>query len=95
MSDTFKQCRFRRDNKSSKVPASNNAVICETIAYIPSWAAVVGNRVQLKTLDGAFWEVLEAGNEIDKDTMDALSRGYKDFQDSLKGGGIDEQKAKR
>lgn len=82
--DKFKQCRFYR--KKDGIGEG----YAWTIAYIPSWAAVVGNKVQLKSLDNEFWEIAEAGNEIDKDTMEALSRGYKAFQESLKGGGIDE-----
>lgn len=79
--ETYKQCRFQR-----KV----NGAVANTIAYIPSWAAKVGNEVQLLTLDAEFWMVLEVGQEIDKETMKALGRGHKDFQESLKGGGIDE-----
>ena len=91
--DRFKQCRFRKEVFTGVL--TTFPVYEETISYIPSWAAVKGNRVQLKSLDDEFWEVTECGNEIDKDTMDALSRGYKDFQESLKGGGIDEAKKVR
>lgn len=89
--ETFKQCRFRKAVHTGVL--TTFPVYEETIAYIPSWAARKGNSVQLKSLDNEFWEVTECGNEIDKETMEALSRGYKDFQESLKGGGIDEKKS--
>lgn len=72
----YKQCRFKKDKY-------------ETIAYIPSWAAVVGNKVQLLTLDGEFWEVVEAGNEVSADFVKENERNYKEFQGSTRGGGID------
>lgn len=80
-SETYNQCRFQR---------KHNGHIANTIAYIPSWAAKIGNEVQLLTLDAEFWIITEVGQEIDKETMKALERGHKDFQESLKGGGIDE-----
>lgn len=72
----YKQCRFKKDKH-------------ETIAYIPAWAAVVGNKVQLLTLDGEFWEVVEAGSVVPADFVKKNERNYKQFQGSTNGGGID------
>ena len=67
------QCRFRK----------GDAI---TVGYIPSWAAKVGNHVQLLTVDEEFWQVVNVGHKTDKD----MSRLYKDFQASLRSGGIDQ-----
>ncbi len=80
--ETYKQCRFKRDG--------DTAGTYETIGYIPAWAAVVGNHVQLKSLDNKFWQVTEAGNEVPASFVRDNERNYKQFQESLKGGGIDQ-----
>jgi hypothetical protein len=80
----YRQCRFRRN-----IREVNEKAYKETIAWIPEWAAVKGNAVQLLSLDEAFWNVIEVSEKrLTKDEMN--ERGYKDFQESLKGGGIDQ-----
>lgn len=72
----YKQCRFKKGNY-------------ETIGYIPSWAAKVGNRVQLLSLDKQFWQVTECGQNVPAEFVKDNERNYKEFQGSTKGGGID------
>ncbi len=48
------QCRFKRNGK-------------ETVAWIDSSAAKVGNHVELLSLDGEFWEVIGIGKPSTKD----------------------------
>ena len=48
------QCRFKRGNS-------------ETVAWIDSKAAKVGNQVELLSLDGKFWEVVSVGATTDED----------------------------
>lgn len=74
--DNYRQCRLSKG--SSK-----------TIAYIPSWAAKIGNEVQLLSLDKEFWIVDEAGQEVSADFVKENERNYKEFQGSTDGGGID------
>lgn len=73
----YKQCRFKKGS-------------FETVAWIPAWAAVVGNQVELLSLDGEFWTVTEASKEsVSADFIKENERNYKEFQHSTKGGGID------
>jgi len=72
----YSQCRFSKGNSN-------------TIAYIPSWAAKVGNNVQLITLDNEFWRVDEVGEKVSAEFVKENERNYKEFQASTKGGGID------
>lgn len=79
----YKQCRFERANEDRM---STNY----TVGYIESWAAVVGNKVELTDLDGKFWTVVEAAEmSVSQEVMRDKERGFKGFQKSLKGGGID------
>lgn len=48
----WRQCIFRKKNSF-------------THAWIDSKAAKVGNKVQLLSLDGDFWDVIFAGNIVD------------------------------
>lgn len=48
------QCRFKRGNS-------------ETVAWIDSKAARVGDRVELLSLDGNFWEIIGTGSVTEKD----------------------------
>jgi hypothetical protein len=62
-----------------------------TIGWIPEWAAVAGNKVQLLSLDGQFWTITFAGeHRVRKDEIKESERAYKEFQGSLNGGGIDQ-----
>lgn len=61
----------------------------QTVAFIPTHAAVPGKRVELLSADGEFWTVQSAGVTLDYDKVNQMSRGYKQFQGSTKGGGID------
>lgn len=73
----YKQCRFKRGD-------------CYTIAYIDASAAKVGNKVQLLTLDGELWDVIEASSDsVTHEFVKENERNYKQFQGSLKGGTID------
>ncbi len=72
----YRQCRLSRRNS-------------KTIGYIPSWAAKVGNEVQLLSLDKEFWRVDEVGEEVPAEFVKENERNYKEFQGSLAGGGID------
>jgi hypothetical protein len=86
--ETYKQCRFRKFIKGFH-PGTGD--YHETVAYIQSWAAVVGNRVQLLSLDGEFWEVTEVSKEaVSHDFIRENERNYKEFQGSTRGGGIDQ-----
>lgn len=60
--------------------------------WIPSWAAEPANLVQLKDTDDpeAFWTVLTVGStERNESQVRVDERGYKEFQGSTRGGGID------
>lgn len=69
------QCRFSLGNR-------------HTHGYIPSWAAKVGNEVELVDL-GGFWRIDEVGEKVSADFVKDNERNYKEFQGSTKGGGID------
>lgn len=79
MSEIYAQCRMRLNN-------------VETVGYIPARAAKVGNEVELFDKDGSsqFWKVLSVGTTRTKEQVKEAERGYKDFQGSTRGGGIDE-----
>lgn len=75
--ERFKQCKFKKGDTY-------------TIAYIPEHAAKVGNRVELLTLDGDFWEVISVSEQsVSKQAVKDNERNYKAFQASTRGGGID------
>lgn len=59
-----------------------------TVTFIETWAAKVGNKVELIDSGEGMWDVVAVGGTTDKD----LSRMYKDFQASTRGGGIDNRK---
>lgn len=69
--ENYTQCSFEKDNH-------------RTHGWIPSWAAKVGNNVQLISLDGDFWCVVSAGEIQPMDAVKAAERNYKDFQHSIK-----------
>lgn len=63
-----------------------------TSAWIPTWAARIGNEVQLKDSEdpNIFWSLIAVGcNELDEATIRSQERNYREFQGSTKGGGID------
>lgn len=75
MSDYF-WCTLKNGNK-------------ETCGYIEKRGAKAGNRVELPDLDGEFWEVtLVFTPGVSKEFVRTEERSFKDFQGSLKGGGI-------
>lgn len=61
-----------------------------TVGYIPSWAAKIGNLVELPELDGEFWQVISVGTVLSRSELGVVSRRFRGFQGSLAGGGIDE-----
>jgi hypothetical protein len=69
--ETYTQCRFRKGDHF-------------TIGWIPSHAAKIGNKVELLSLDGEFWDVISAGAVLPKDQVKDNERNYKDFQHSIK-----------
>jgi len=65
--ETFKQCQFERGNE-------------RTIGFIPSWAAKVGNEIELKDFgNGGYWKVVSVGTELNKSEVAIQSRVYKNF----------------
>lgn len=76
----YNQCRMSRVDDNGKR---------FTVAYIPSWCAKVGIKIQLVTLDNDFWRVDEVGEKVTADFVKENERNYKEFQGSTKGGGID------
>ena len=79
---TYTQCQFALGNK-------------RTFCWIETWAAKVGNRVQLLDMEGCdgaeFWKVIERYSTLPKDYVLEHARDYKERQGSLRGGGIDEK----
>lgn len=57
-----------------------------TVSFIETWAAKKGNRVELIGMGEELWDVVAVGATTDKD----MSRMYKEFQGSTRGGGIDQ-----
>lgn len=75
----YKQCNFSHG-------------VALTTAWIPSWAAQVGNQVQLKDSEdpNIFWHILHVSSaEREEEEVKAQERMYKQFQHSTRGGGID------
>lgn len=70
-------CQLRNGNK-------------HTCGYIEERGAKVGNRVEMIDLDGQFWEVLKVGSAVTKEYVRSNEMKFKQFQTSLKGGGITE-----
>lgn len=66
------QCTFKRGSEI-------------TVAFIETWAAKVGNKVELLDSGEGLWDIVSVGTETNKD----LSRQYKQFQGSTRGGSID------
>ena len=69
MSEKHKQCEFSDGN-------------ARTVAWIPAWAAVEGNHVQLKSTDEPekFWKVIKVSDtELDSEALAIQSRVYKNF----------------
>lgn len=61
-----------------------------TAGYIEARGAKVGAQVELIDLDGALWQVLTVGDAVPKEQVRQNEKRFKAFQDSLKGGGIDQ-----
>ena len=61
-----------------------------TCGYIEARGATVGACVELVDLDGDLWEVLSVGDGVPKDQIRANEKRFKAFQESLRGGGIDQ-----
>lgn len=64
------QCTFRK-----KIPGGYS----QTTAWIESWAAKVGNKVELLTLDGEFWDIISVGATSEQD----MSRRHKTFKNNI------------
>lgn len=60
-----------------------------TAGYIPEMGAKVGALVEMVDLDGEFWTVESVGRSATKEYVRANEKKFKDFQHSLKGGGIE------
>ncbi len=75
MTETYHWCQLANGDK-------------RTAGYIEERGAKVGAKVELTELDGEFWEVLSVGDAVSKDFVRSNERRFKDFQASLKGGGI-------
>ena len=61
-----------------------------TCGYIEARGAKVGSLVELVELDGEMWEVLSVGDPVPSSQVRQNERRFKAFQDSLRGGGIDQ-----
>jgi len=87
MTKMYKQCSFEKLNRTNVGPASFQ----RTVAWIEAWAAKEGNLVQLVDLDNEFWKVVSVSDiPVSEEVMRTKERGFKQFQKSLAGGGIDE-----
>ena len=75
MSDTYHWCQLANGDK-------------RTAGYIEARGAKVGNRVEMIDLDGEYWDVLTVGDAVTKEHVRKNEMRFKDFQESLKGGGI-------
>lgn len=79
MTQMYYWCQLRRGNRY-------------TCGYIEERGASIGNKVELVDLDGKFWEVTSVGQPgVTKEFVRKSERGYKDFQGSTRGDGIDEK----
>lgn len=74
MSEYMYQCRLTREDTT-------------TVAYIDQKAARVGARVELKGEEG-LWTVVSIGDCKEAEWVRANENRFKEFQGSLKGGGI-------
>jgi hypothetical protein len=61
-----------------------------TCGYIEERGAKLGARVEMVDLDGEFWTVTSVGASVTKEYVRAHEKAFKDFQGSLKGGGINQ-----
>lgn len=62
-----------------------------TCGYIEERGAKVGNKVELVDLDGEMWDVMSVDpTPFSRTFVMGLNKKHKVFQESLKGGGIDE-----
>lgn len=87
MTKMYKQCAFEKLNTANVGPESYQ----RTVAWIEAWAAKEGNMVQLTDLDNEFWKVVAVAEiPVSEEVMRTKERGFKQFQRSLAGGGIDE-----
>lgn len=65
------QCRFVRKGPNVEI---------HTLGYIPSWSAKVGNKIQILSVDGEFWEVISVGEPREADLVRDAERNYMEFQ---------------
>lgn len=61
-----------------------------TAGYIEARGAIVGAQVEMIDLDGELWDVLTVGDAVPKDHVRKNEKRFRAFQDSLRGGGIDQ-----
>ena len=62
----------------------------QTVGYIPAKGAKVGRMVEMVDLDGEFWRVTSVQEPgVSKDYVRSQEKRFKEFQGSLKGGGIE------
>lgn len=61
----------------------------ETIGFIEERGAKIGSLVEMVDIDGEFWEVTHVGYSQPKSEVRQNERRFKNFQGSLRGGGID------
>lgn len=84
MTEMYKQCKFQKND------LDDNAVLYTT-GWIEEHGAKVGNRVELLSADGEFWTVVSVSEQaLPKESIRANERNFKEFQKSLRGGGIDQ-----
>ncbi|MEM0987734.1 MAG: hypothetical protein AAGK00_02560 [Pseudomonadota bacterium] len=75
--ETFHWCQLANGDK-------------RTAGYIEARGAKVGAQVEMIDLDGELWDVLSVGEAVSKDFVRKNEKRFKGFQESLRGGGIDE-----
>lgn len=56
------------------------------VTFIESWAAKVGNQVEILDTGKEMWDIIGVGSTTNVDR----SRDFKQFQGSTRGGGIDQ-----
>ena len=61
-----------------------------TCGYIEARGARVGAIVELVDYEGELWEVLSVETGVPKEQVRKNAKRFKAFQDSLRGGGIDQ-----
>ncbi len=86
----YTQCLLSRKEKNEAGEIVGEHI---TIGWIPAWASKVNNRVELLDLSNKeeLWDVVKTYGRKRKEDVLADERGFKEFQNSLHGGGIDEK----